>query len=229
MSKRFIHVGDYDFPKLVTENVNSKRHYVIGDELYPSITTIMGTLPSKVKGLADWRKRVGEKEASKVSTQAMSKGTAVHTMIEQYLDNELKTRFLNPIAVESFRRLQPILDKYINNIHSQEAQLWSEHLRAAGRVDCIGEFDGKLSVIDFKTSRIEKKKEWISDYFMQVCGYSIMWEERTGIPITQLVIMITPTEGNPQIFIEHRDTWSKPLIEQIEYFYQRNFNGHKRF
>ena len=90
MSKRFIHVGDYDFPKLVTENVNNKRHYVIGDELYPSITTIMGTLPSKVKGLADWRKRVGEKEASKVSTQAMSKGTAVHTMIEQYLDNELK-------------------------------------------------------------------------------------------------------------------------------------------
>ena len=104
----------------------------------------------------------------------------------------------------------------------QEASLWSRHLKVAGRVDCVGQFDGKPAIIDFKTSRIPKKKEWISDYFMQACGYSIMWEERTTIPIAKLVIMITPSQGDPQIFVEHRDTWVKPLQDQIKYFYQEN-------
>ena len=141
-----------------------------------------------------------------------------------------REKFSHKKMTEKFIKLmQPILDKYIDDIYKQEVPLYSQHLKVAGRVDCVGNFNGTLSIIDFKTARKPKKREWISDYFMQVCGYSIMWEERTGIPITQLVIMITPTEGNPQIFIEHRDTWSKPLIEQIEYFYQRNFNGHKRF
>ena len=225
--KKFNHIGNYNLQDIPTEYVNGKRYYCVDDKVkYPSITTILSTLPDKVQGLVKWRKRVGEKEANKVATQASRKGTVVHDMIEKYLDNNLHQREMNPVAVESFRKLQPWLDKYIDDIYMQEVALWSQHLRTAGRVDCIGKFDGKLSVIDFKTARKPKKKEWISDYFMQACGYSIMWEERTTIPITQLVVMISPSVGDPQIFVEHRDTWTDPLLKQIEYFYQENMNGY---
>ena len=219
--KKFNHVREISLKDIPTENIKVKRYYIVDDDIkYPSITTVMSTLPSKVKGLTDWRNKVGEKEANKISTQAARKGTVVHEIIEQYLDNKLDERRLNPIAVESFRNIQPWLDKYVNDIYMQEASLWSQHLKVAGRVDCVGHFDGKPAIIDFKTARKPKKKEWISDYFMQSCGYSIMWEERTGIPITRLVIMIAPTGSDPQIFVEHRDTWVTPLLEQIEYFYR---------
>ena len=219
--KKFNHVREISLKDIPTENIKGKRYYIVDDDIkYPSITTVMSTLPSKVKGLTDWRNKVGEKEANKISTQAARKGTVVHEIIEQYLDNKLDERRLNPIAVESFRNIQPWLDKYVNDIYMQEASLWSQHLKVAGRVDCVGHFDGKPAIIDFKTARKPKKKEWISDYFMQSCGYSIMWEERTGIPITRLVIMIAPTGSDPQIFVEHRDTCVTPLLEQIEYFYR---------
>ena len=219
--KKFNHVREISLKDIPTENIKGKRYYIVDDDIkYPSITTVMSSLPSKVKGLTDWRNKVGEKEANKISTQAARKGTVVHEIIEQYLDNKLDERRLNPIAVESFRNIQPWLDKYVNDIYMQEASLWSQHLKVAGRVDCVGHFDGKPAIIDFKTARKPKKKEWISDYFMQSCGYSIMWEERTGIPITRLVIMIAPTGSDPQIFVEHRDTWVTPLLEQIEYFYR---------
>ena len=219
--KKFNHVREISLKDIPTENIKGKRYYIVDDDIkYPSITTVMSTLQSKVKGLTDWRNKVGEKEANKISTQAARKGTVVHEIIEQYLDNKLDERRLNPIAVESFRNIQPWLDKYVNDIYMQEASLWSQHLKVAGRVDCVGHFDGKPAIIDFKTARKPKKKEWISDYFMQSCGYSIMWEERTGIPITRLVIMIAPTGSDPQIFVEHRDTWVTPLLEQIEYFYR---------
>ena len=225
--KKFNHVGDFPFlDDIPTKNIDGKRYYVVDEfKKYPSITTILSTLPDKVEGLGNWRKRVGNKEANKISTQAARKGTAVHDMIEKYLDNSLNEAKMNPIAVESFLKIQPLLDKYIDTIYMQEVALWSQHLKTAGRVDCIGKFDGKLSVIDFKTARKPKKKEWISDYFMQACGYSIMWEERTQIPITQLVIMITPTEGDPQVFIENRDTWVQPLLDQIDYFFKINSIG----
>ena len=246
--KTFNHVGSYEFAELITETINKKRHYVVGDKKYPSVTTVTGSLPSKVKGLNDWRKKVGVKEANKITTKASAKGTAVHKLVEEYLNNQLFSQEKNKVtgvgishpldrysnslnlgrqlAIESFRSIQPALDRYIDNIHSQEVPLWSDHLKLAGRVDCVAEFDGRLSIIDFKTARKEKKREWISDYFMQSCAYSIMWEERTDLPITQLVVIIAPTEKKPQIFIEHRDVWTKPLLKQIEYFYRRNLNGY---
>tara|TARA_Y100000296_G_scaffold83499_1_gene114497 strand:- start:185 stop:865 length:681 start_codon:yes stop_codon:yes gene_type:complete len=226
MMKNFNHVGSYEFVELITETINKKRHYVVGDKKYPSVTTVTGSLPSKVKGLNDWRKKVGVKEANKISTKASAKGTAVHKLVEEYLNNSFEGKFSNPLAIESFRIIQPILDRYIDNIHSQEVPLWSDHLKLAGRVDCVAEFDGRLSIIDFKTSSKEKKKEWIPDYFMQSCAYSIMWEERTDLPITQLVVIIAPTDKKPQIFVEHRDNWTNPLLKQIKHFYQRNSYGY---
>ena len=117
--KKFNHVGDFSFmDDIPTENINGKRYYVVDEfNKFPSITTILSTLPDKVEGLAKWRKKVGKKEANKVSTQASRKGTIVHDIIEKYLDNSLNEARMNPIAVKSFRKIQPLLDKYIDKIY----------------------------------------------------------------------------------------------------------------
>ena len=102
----------------------------------------------------------------------------------------------------------------------QLKRLFSKHLGLAGTVDCVGIWDGKLSIIDWKTSKKYKKKEWCENYFMQASAYAIMWEERTGMPITNLVVAIAGDEG-AQIFIEHRDNWDKKLIETITEYNRR--------
>ena len=112
--------------------------------------------------------------------------------------------------------MKPILDNSIGTIYSQEAPLYSNHLGLAGRVDCVAEFNGVLSIIDFKTSRKRKTPSMIKQYFMQEAGYAIMWEERTGMPITQLVTIIAVDDHPTQIFIEHRDNWVNNLKDTIE-------------
>ena len=118
--------------------------------------------------------------------------------------------------------MKPILDTRLGDIYAQEAPLYSEHLGVAGRVDCVGYFDGKLSIIDWKTSRKPKHKKWISSYFMQETFYAIAWEERTGMPITQLVTIIAVDNHEPQIFVDHRDNWVRPLKETIEQYKNEN-------
>ena len=210
------------FPDLKVSNQNGMRFYEAPNGLhYPSITTVLGKQPGKQKGLQEWRKRVGEKEANKISTRALRQGTNVHNMIEEFLNND-QPDFTNPVGVDLFRSIKPELIQRINNIHAQEVSLYSKHLGLAGRVDCIAEYNGRLSVIDFKTSRRPKKKEWIKDYFLQACAYSIMWEERTEIPIGQLVIMISVEDSDPEIYVERRDNWDKELCSVIREYYEYN-------
>lgn len=181
----------------------------------PSITTVLSILSRD--SIAAWRKRVGEAEANRISRRASTRGTAVHEIIEKYLDNDPNyTAGYMPNIIANFQDMKPLLDKHIGKIYAQEAPLYSTHLGVAGRVDCVAEFDGKLSIIDFKTSAKPKKRDWVKNYFMQESAYSIMWEERTGIPITQLVTMIVVDDHEPQIFVEHRDNWVRPLRETIE-------------
>ena len=120
--------------------------------------------------------------------------------------------------------MKPILDERLTKVYAQEAPLYSTHLGVAGRVDCVGVFDGKLSIIDYKTAAKTKKKEWCEGYFIQETAYAIMWEERTGMPITQLVTVIAGDEG-AQVFIEHRDNWSKKLLETINEYKRRKIFG----
>ena len=218
--KTFNHVTINGLGDMETKTINGSRHYVVDDgKFYPSVTTVLGKNPEKLKGLAEWRKRVGTDEANKISTQASRRGTRVHNIIEDYLNNDLNGQYNdNPLGMDMFTMIQPTLDGRLDNIHAQEVALYSKHLGVAGRVDCIAEFDNKLSVIDFKTSRREKKHEWIHDYFKQASAYSIMWEERTGMPIVQLVVLVMVDDSNPQIFIEHRDNWTESLIESIDYY-----------
>jgi hypothetical protein len=204
-----------EIPEIKTENINGGRYYVTPTGVkYPSITTVLSILSKKA--IMEWRKRVGAEEANKISTKAARRGTNVHQMCEDYLNNkEYITNKTMPVDKEMFGTLKPILDERINNIHTQEATLYSDYLGVAGRVDCIAEFDGRLSVIDFKTSRKLKKKEWISNYFQQASAYCVMYEERTGIPIDQIVILIAVDEEEPQVFIEKRDNHIHDCIETI--------------
>lgn len=187
----------------------------------PSITTVLSILSRD--SIEAWKKKVGVEEANKISHRAATRGTAVHEIIEKYLDNKEDYRDgYTPDIIESFIALKPILDGKIGRIYAQEAPLYSNHLGVAGRVDCVAEFDGKLSIIDFKTSRKTKRKNYIQNYFMQEAAYAIMWEERTRMPITQLVTIIAVDQSEPQVFIEHRDNWVRPLRDTIEKYNEEN-------
>ena len=201
----------------------------------PSITTVLSVLSRD--SIAKWKKRVGEKEANRVSYRASTRGTAVHEICEQYVNNdpdwdkymaidpdngEMKKTKRTPDLIDSILRIKPILDERLTLVHAQEAPLYSNHLGVAGRVDCVGIFDGKLSIIDYKTAMKPKRLDWIKNYFMQESAYAIMWEERTGMPITQLVTIISVDNHEPQVFIEHRDNWVRPLIDTIAQYKEEN-------
>ena len=221
----FNHVGN-SLKELVTENINGNRHYVVGTKKYPSITTILGKNPEKINSINQWKKRIGEEKANRITKKALSTGSVVHQMVEDYINNSFDLKAGHDyISMDMFSPLMNILNDRVDNIHAQEVCLWSDYLKTAGRVDCVAEYNGKLSIIDFKTSRKLKKKEWIEDYFQQACAYSIMWEERTKKPITQLVILISVADEPPQIFIEHRDNWAKKLLDSIDYYYREYTDG----
>lgn len=208
----FHHVKlDREVPKLQQINENGTRYYVTPEgNKYPSVTTVLSAYNRKA--IFEWRQRVGEEEANKISQQASSRGTRIHTLCEHYLDNK-EPQFKTPLDIETFRSFEPVLHR-INNIHAQEIRMYSDHLRIAGTVDCVAEFDGKLSVIDFKTARKVKRQEDIENYFMQVTAYAIMFEERFGIPVNRTVVAIAIDNEEPQIFINRRNDY----VEQLLYF-----------
>lgn len=210
--------------ELTTETIGGKRHYVTPNGKYPSITSVLSILSKD--GIIAWRKRVGDKEANRISTQAARRGTNVHQMCEDYLNNELDQKKFLPHEKDMFYPIKKALDKSIGEIYAQEAPLYSDYLGVAGRVDCIAEWDGRLSVIDFKTSRKLKKKEWIGGYFQQASAYAVMWEERTGIPIDKLVIIVTvDDEDEAQVFVEKRDNYVGELINTISQFKYQQENA----
>jgi genome maintenance exonuclease 1 len=197
---------------------DGKRYYTLPDGTrLPSVTTVLGA--QKKQAIMEWRRRVGEEKANKISKQATSRGTNVHTLCERYLNNE-PLGVIMPDALEMFKSVKPTLNR-INNIHYQECALWSKQLGMAGRVDCIAEFDGKLSVIDFKTSKRVKGRNDILDYFWQTTAYSLMYEELIGIPIDNLVIIMAVEDSESILFMEKTSDHIDGLVEAIDY-YQKN-------
>lgn len=206
----FIHIPlPNEVPKLKQINENGTRYYESpkGGK-YPSVTTVLSAYNKKE--ILEWRRRVGEETANKISRAASTRGTAFHKVCENYLNNE-PVNLRTPIEVERLNVFKPFLHR-INNIYAQEIRMFSDHLRMAGTVDCIAEFDGKLSVIDFKTASKPKEKEHIQNYFMQCTAYSIMFEELFKIPVPRTVVLIAVDEHSPQLFLEKRDTHVEKLI-----------------
>lgn len=216
-----------DYEELDTIEVNGKRQYVTPEgNTYPSVTTVLSILSEE--SIAKWRAKVGEDEANKISTRASRRGTAVHELVEKYLDNcpDYRDGYM-PSTIGSFLTIKGVLDARVGKIYAQEVPLYSDHLRLAGRVDCVAEFDGKISIIDFKTSLKAKRRNYITNYFAQEAAYAIMWEERTGMPISQLVTIIAVDDlygGGPgnQVYIEKRDDHTKFLRETIEQYNSRS-------
>jgi len=187
---------------------------------YPSVTTVLGSFSKQ--GIQEWRERVGEEEANKISGRASRRGEALHLACEKYLLNEMtdmKLRSMMPNIKELFLQLKPELDKNIGNIYSIEQPLYSDNLKIAGRVDCIAEWDGKLSVIDFKTSTKEKLEGYILNYFLQCTAYAEMYEELTSEPIEQLVVAIAVEDGSSQIFVRQKKPYLPPLRQHIDTYY----------
>lgn len=181
-------------------------------EKFPSVTTVLGVQDKS--GLEAWKKRVGEEEAKRISVQAANRGSDVHLIAENYLNNDHNyTKGRMPINVMTFNSLRPILDSRVDDLYFQEAPLFSRRLRTAGRVDLIAEFDGKLSIIDFKTSRKPKKAEWITGYFIQESFYAAAFFELTGIPIQQIVTLVMVDDDQPQIFVEQPLKWLPQFIQ----------------
>ena len=222
MRKKFNHnIIELGYEDLVAETTDTGRTYKCPDgSSFNSVTTVLKVLSEDA--IQAWRRRVGEDVANKIGVRAANRGTAVHSIIERYLDNDVEyDKDVMPDVLSTFKDVQPILDAHISEILGLEAPLYSKHLKLAGRVDCVGVFDNKLSIIDFKTSRKIKKKEWIHNYFAQASAYAIMFEERTGIPVPQLVIIIAVDNEEPQVFVEKRDDWTELLFKAKEIYESR--------
>ena len=214
----FVH-NPIDIPEVSTKNINRKRFYDTPTGFYPSITTVLGVRKEKQQGLAKWRERVGNDVANHIMRTAAGRGTAVHHMCEDFLNNkeviQEEQKFL-PWCL--FSQLKPTLTKSINNIFAQECGLWSEKYRVAGRVDVIAEWNGVPSIIDFKTSRSERKDDYNFEYYMQASAYAEMFEERTGIEINQIVILVVTEDGLVQEFVKDKKDYLQDLVETIDLF-----------
>ena len=189
---------------------------------YPSVTTVTGW--AKRDFWAKWRQNPANK---KTSEEATRRGTALHTMIEEHLNKE-QLADVDDKTKQLFEQMLPNLDK-INKVIAQESQLCSDSLRMAGRFDCIGEYEGVLSVIDFKSARTARKEDWISNYFEQTAAYSYMWLESTGVRIPQIVILVSAEDGVTQVFKKNPDMYKLKLGEAIKgYWADNNFTELQR-
>lgn len=201
---------------------NGKRFYTTPEgNKYPSITTLLGAKDKP--WLTDWRNSLGHEKADKETKRASERGDTIHTLTEHYLKNSLTNEVCKSLKFEyvnQFNQIKMWLNK-INNIRAQEIPLYSDVLKIAGRVDCIGEYEGVLSIIDFKTSSNIKTKEMIEDYFLQCTAYALMWEELTGQHIDDITIIMSVEKGIvPLIFKEKTDKYILPLVKRIKEYYK---------
>lgn len=205
---------NFELESITTES--GRIYKTPGGKSYPSITTVLSSYNKKA--IYEWRQRVGEEEANRISRAASGRGTRLHNAVEKYLLNEmteLKRKTIMPDALPLYTQLENILKVKIGDIYGIEQPLYSDRLGIAGRCDCIAEWEGVLSIVDWKTAKDYKQKNHIQNYFMQGAAYAEMFEERTGRAIEQVVIAIANDNMNPQIFVEKKADYLLPLQEYI--------------
>jgi CRISPR/Cas system-associated exonuclease Cas4 (RecB family) len=213
--RKFFNHKSLVLPELmaVTEEGVGRIYLTPSGEKYPSVTTVLGLLSKD--SIAEWRKRVGDEEANRISKKATSLGTDIHKIVEDYLNNkEDYIEKYGPFEKMVFSSFQECLNK-IDNILCQESTLYSDVLKVAGRVDCIAEYEGQLSIIDFKTANKAKEEEHILGYFMQLTMYSLMLEEMTGICIPNIVILMVTTSAEVLVFKKKRKDYYKQVKDLI--------------
>lgn len=199
---------------LEVKEENDRRYYKLPSGIYvPSVTTKIGELKRPI--IEAWRKRVGLVEATKITQQALTRGSAVHDLCEKYLMNRDDYKIGHqPNNIFTFLQLKTYLDKYVSTVYAIEYQLYSEYLKTAGRTDLIADFNGVKSIVDFKTSTREKTEDMIEGYFLQATCYAMMVYERLGVKIPQIVIMITNDQAvNANVFVKDTKDYVKKVIE----------------
>ena len=220
--KQFNHVESKKLLELdKIENENGRFYISPSGMKLPSITTILGSFEKD--GLQDWRNRIGEEEAEKIVKKAGVRGQKYHDLVERYIRNDHTdiTKGLMPDMKQMFNLARKKLD-HIDNVRYIEATLFSEKMGTAGRCDLIADYDNVLSIIDHKTSRSRKKKEWISHYFEQCAGYGQMFYEMTGTQIEQVVIILVDDFGNVDAYVEPIDKYLQNLLEKIALYRKEN-------
>tara|TARA_B100000035_G_scaffold235570_1_gene203812 strand:- start:308 stop:985 length:678 start_codon:yes stop_codon:yes gene_type:complete len=210
----------YYFPILETKTVDKKRFYVTPEgKEYPSITTVLS--PRNKEGLMKWRKKVGNDVATHIANKAAVRGSKVHKMCEDYLnglDMEKHKKDFLPYCL--FNELKNQTFDNINGVIGQELVLYSDKYKIAGRTDLIANYKGELSIVDFKTSTNERKDSYNENYYIQTSAYAEMFEELTGQPINQIVILVVTEDGIVQEFIKDKQEYI-PLLEQtLEEWYE---------
>jgi CRISPR/Cas system-associated exonuclease Cas4 (RecB family) len=210
---------DVELPKLERETIDGVRYYDVtdGEKLLKlvSITSVTSHFNREI--FVKWRKRVGEDEAQKITKAATSRGTDMHSLVENYLYNKTLPA-VPPLPDFLFKIAKAELNK-INNIHCLEGPLYSLQLGVAGTTDCIAEYDGELAVIDFKTSKKPKPREWIENYFVQAMFYGMAYYEMTGTPIKKLVIIMACEDGESVVYEESDlKKYMKLVVQYIKKF-----------
>ena len=212
----FIELDESKLPKTKGKRIDGMRFYEVDGKAFPSITTVLGAIPKP--GLDAWRKSVGEEAAKWEMNRAARRGKATHTLVENYLKGEAPTtRDVLPLGM--FRLLKPYLDQ-VDNIHCLEQIMYSKKLTIAGQVDCVAEYNGKLSVIDFKTANKERVDSWNENYYIQCTAYAHMYEELFGTPIDQIVILQAGEDGSAKSFIKNKADYEEKLGKAIKDFYK---------
>ena len=191
-----------DIEEIHSFNTDSGRGYETPDgHRYPSVTTVLGRRPEKLKSLMAWRKRVGEEQANKISTQASRRGTKVHTLMENYImHGQEPDKKEMPTSLLAFKSLRRVIDANLEVVRGAEIGLYSHELKLAGRCDLVGQWSGKNAIIDFKTSRKLKKEEWIEDYFVQLAAYAMAHNYTYQTKIQQGVVLMCSKDGYFQKF-----------------------------
>jgi len=224
----FTHVDEINIPKIKATNNNGIRLYETPDgNKYPSITTVLSV--RNKKGLFEWRKRVGEDVANHIARTAASRGTKVHHMCEDYLNNmhldwpeKWKEHEKHFLPYTLFKVLRDEALCHIDHIYAQEVGLYSDKYKVAGRVDCIADYKGELSIIDFKTSTKERTDAWNENYYIQGSGYAEMFGERTGIIVNQVVILVVTEDGTVQEFVKQKHDYLDSLTQAIKEWRDKN-------
>lgn len=213
----------YNFPKLERIDGEPRLYLTPEGAKLPSVTSVTGFTTKE--GIQQWRAKVGEAEANKISKKASNRGTAVHNLAEKYIlkDDGFDTAYKKamPDAVDLFHKIRRTLNKSVTAVHALETQIWSDYLKVAGTVDCIGMYNGKLAVIDFKTSAKPKEERWIEHYFMQTSAYACAWYELTKEPINNLVVIVAnDVDSEAQIF----EKTTYPYLNKFNFAREQFYN-----
>ena len=206
----FIEIDKNLLPDTKGRRIDGHRFYEIEGKNYPSVTTVLNI--RKSEGLKQWRNNVGNEVANWEMRRAANRGKATHTLVEEYLKGETPSeRGVLPLGL--FKLLKPYVDQ-INNVHCLETIMYSHKLTIAGQVDCVAEYNGELSVIDFKTANKAREEGWIDNYFLQTTAYAVMYEEIFKKPIKQIVVLIAAEDGTVACFKKEKKDFIEPLQKQ---------------